>query len=1172
MDSIIPVLYRIHRGPQANVIAQPLFFDGPTARATTLERASHTLQNELLNHFRTLSQQLDQRELLPWLNPPDFHNHRLALRLEDGLRTELMDVLLISYRALDRIVVFSPNYCSLHFEIAHLDELADRATAVFNRQLKQARKKQTGLQIEDLAIPAHCQLRLSAISLHWNPVQDLQPKSDRDMAGLGGDDEQIDGAAELQSVGRLLNRLYPENLDRALGCDAAVAALDDGLRQRKRQAVLLLGESGVGKTALVHEWLYVQRRLADAAPGAAPGAALLATVAPFEYAPTARKFGGAKQLVPGVWLIAPQRLISGMSYVGQWEARVLAILKHAQNRDLLLYFDDLLGLLSAGISSGSQLAVVDLLMPAIAKQQVRVLAEITPGAWRVLREKRREFADLFQVVPVHAPTGPARWQILAGLSRSLEAQFEVQFDVAAMPFLRQLCARYAGDRAFPGQVADTLKRLAARAHMAHRAPAVDAASESSRAKSIGRIGRNEILADFSRRLGLRTAFLDNSLAVSRADIRRRLQTLLTGQAPALEAITDRLMCAQTGMNDPKRPLAVMLLLGPTGVGKTQAAKALARYLSDSDDALLRFDLNEYTESADAARLVGTFAQADGLLTAAITRQPCAVVLFDEVEKAAPEVFDVLLSVLDEGRLTDAHGRVADFRQAFIVLTSNLGATQAQTELGFTPAHGAQSNQSRLQREVAAQSVQSIFLQAAKNHFRPEFFNRLDHVIGFSRFDDQQLRDITENLVRLALQRTGISARLCIVELQPHALDMLGQLGRNEKLGARALKRAIERLLMAPLARHLAVLELHVPTHIRFDWVNGEFALTVTPYVMASALMRQRLPEAGDAHFVDWLDLVEQFLAQIDDQLSERRAGDMVLGAVDDASLHYYACRQQSLWIEEVVQGLRRHTGRRPNSTALRLPQITPSPGREGLSASMARANVGLTAHLDSWRDGLEPNLAPAENAQVWQPAQDLLAACAWLQQLTAAASVQETVTLQLRLIPADAKDLAAMNYLQRLGRALEILPGCMSVQVDQAGTSLQLQGFGVCRLLAAEVGFGLHRQNTGLGVQQVLMQRSDRANQVLNKHGDSGQIAPDPVRMILRVLDPNGQWLDLRTGLQIAETRTQTLAKKPATARPGPAPTRADEKAWLRVLLAPLPVPAIFDVIADWSRTDAAMP
>jgi ATP-dependent Clp protease ATP-binding subunit ClpC len=1039
---LIPIYIETTRASLTNAasqaLVQPLFFGTPIQRAVSVERALAALQTELQQKLLGLARAPDHHDLVPWLDVPDYQSHRLRLRVHDGQREWVGEFIWISYRALDRLLLFTPKLAHAHVEIDSLEHMTERLSQVVSQWLKQARKSAVAasselhaqpnklLEFADLAIPENTQVRLSLLELDINPTQASVKVRKQDRAGMGGDDRQPDGAQELTKVGRLLNAQHLENMPRGIGIEADVALLLRAWQNRKRQATLLLGKSGVGKTMLIYEAL--RQIKAEAA---------------------VRDSKQNWEEPPRIWLVSPQRLISGMSYLGEWEARLLAILKHAENRNLILYFDDVLALFSAGKHSGSDLTVGDLLLPWLEKRQVRVLAEMTPESWRVLRERRRDFADLWQVQPIQPLPDAKRWSVLAALTRKLAIAHNIQFDLHAVPCAVELCTRYAGEREFPGNVAEQLRQLAARA-----APA-------------SRITRDDVIADFSRRLGLSLALLDARKTLLESDIETELRKHLKGQNAAISALTEAVLRCKTGLNDPKRPLAVLLLLGPTGVGKTQCAKALARLVSPHLDALIRIDLNEYTDVGDAARLIGTWAQPDGVLTSAIRRQPTAVVLFDEIEKANPEVFDVLLSLLDEGRLSDAHGRVADFTRAFILLTSNLGAREAQVQLGFT----------------ATAHAQNQYREAAKKFFRPEFFNRLDDIIGFRPFNDTELREITTALIQQALSRAGIRARHCLVALEPSAIGALQQFGQDPNLGARAIKRGIERALMQPLARYLSVLNVRQPLRIILSGANDTLSIALEEFSFAA----RTGPDLRGVEHVHDLDDVLSVIAQLLDQQSARLdamidVGSIALSAISAQAQHYFACREQLGFAQRLLDKLRRSSAQKPLGKPHKMVQARRSNARADHAGSAAHAKQGVDlslhlAELDSADVEAQVSLS-RETQQLHETLRKLLGAISWLTLLLDADAVVETRYLRWKTLP-DTVGVIGIEAVELLlvGDALSLLPGCQHVELldhdvqsyrhDGTPATLKITGFGIGALCQAEQGWTLEVGQSGLALSGI---------------------------------------------------------------------------------------------------------
>ncbi|MEW6159096.1 MAG: AAA family ATPase, partial [Verrucomicrobiota bacterium] len=749
--------------------------------------------------------------------------------------------------------------------------LAERAAAVLTRHFRKL-EKSAEVDLNEFALNGKG--RLTAIEITIFPGALARKPALSKRALLFGGDEKKDGDRELRKTGRALHLLYPDDLDRATGREREVEELARCLSGVDRRPILLVGPRQVGKTAIVHELAFqICSRKKE-------------------------RFGGGRT----IWLVSPMRLISGMSYLGEWENRVLAILDHAQKKDCVLYFDDLLGLFTAGVSAASDLNVAQVLKPVLEKRSVRILAEITPESWRVLRERDRAFADLFQVIPVREPAEAETMRVLIQLTRTLEEQHRCEFDPEVVPVVFDLHRRFGREAAFPGKAAGFLRRLAIR-------------------RTGQAIYRATALHEFSERTGVQLSLLTGSADLDREEILLQLQSRLVGQDQVLAAFADILLTLKARLNDPRRPLGTLLLLGPTGVGKTQSAKALAEFLFRSPERLLRFDMNEYVDAAAARRLVGTRQEPEGLLTGAIRRQPFSVVLFDEIEKAAPEVFDMLLAVLDEGRMTDSLGRVADFTNAVILLTSNLGVRESRARLGFQAAQWTPA------------SDDQVYIDAAEKFFRPEFFNRLDRIIPFRALEPAQLADIAERLIHEIFQREGLRRRECILNVAPEAVTRLVELGYHPQLGARSLKRVVERELAQPLARHLAGLTPGAPTIANFGAGDHGFNVelqALRPLPCAAGWVQQVSALISSSNKTAKIHrLIEQAGAALDRIEAGLEAnaphGKIELGQLTPGQARYFACREQLKKVDRLFQAFdRSHTTSRKKSALPRLPKPKPN--------------------------------------------------------------------------------------------------------------------------------------------------------------------------------------------------------------------------------------------------------
>jgi ATP-dependent Clp protease ATP-binding subunit ClpA len=628
-------------------------------------------------------------------------------------------------------------------------------------------------------------------------------KKEVDLFAMLGGSQVLSGAEELRRVGRCLDWLYPNELERVVRRDSELEKLTELLNAKDQRPVVIIGKRQVGKTAVINEFVYRQ----------------------------VAKRSQPRQNKRNTWLIAPQRLISGMMYVGQWEERLLAILKEAKEKEHLLYFDDLLGLFLAGVSASSDLNVAQVLKPYIERRDVRILAEITPEAWRVFQEKDRSLADLFQVVRLAETNEDETLRVVLSVRRELEHKQKCRFALETLPTALDLQRRYVRDAAFPGKAAVFLNQLAVKFRD-------------------GEIKREDVLREFQTKSGMNVSFLDDRELLQREDIIKKISAGVIGQNAAVEAAADVISMAKARLNDGARPLASFLFLGATGVGKTEAAKQIAKYLYGSEEKLLRFDMNEFVSPFDAARLVGTFDQPEGLLTGAIRRQPFAVILLDEIEKAHPDVFNLLLQVMGDGRLTDALGRTADFTNAIIILTSNLGAREANVKLGFR-----QTNESDAH----------VYRQAAEKFFKPEFFNRLDRVIPFERLRREEVEKIAEILLQKLYSREGLLRRNCKLNLAPAAMNLIVNEGYHPSLGARALKRALEKNLVQPIAAKLAALSPDAPTMIRMDAHRGQ--ITVQVEEIKPLTVEQSVWLTRDFSNIDHeLDLIADTLNRLEDQI------------------------------------------------------------------------------------------------------------------------------------------------------------------------------------------------------------------------------------------------------------------------------------------------------------------
>ena len=846
MNVSLPVYVEQRKGDapgQRLYSVRPLFAPEHEVRAGQLNRAIMRLNSRLVEIIHGMASLRSHRALAEFIYAPMMRERVLDIGLEIGKKTVRARCLFIEIDALGRTVAFTPLLPDLWFCVERGQTLKDRSREYFESIARHPdyRNHCIAESLEN----APDKSWLTSLEFTIPLKQSTRQKKKHLFAELSGS-SKADGLSELHRTGRCLNNLFPDELDRVLFREEEVADLTRILDDKEARPVLLVGPPGVGKTALLHE--YVHRAVSS------------------EKA----MLGKAKK----VWLLSPQRLISGMSYVGQWEDRIYSILELAKGKEHVLYFDDLVGLFLAGQSSQSQLSIADLLKRCMELREIRVIGEITPSALRVLQETDRNFADQFDILPVREPSSDRTLRILIRVIQQLELQHNATFAPDVLPAVIDLQRRYTPEVVFPGKGAAFLRQLAIK----HKKE---------------KITRATALQEFKLKSGMSLAFLDDRQKLARRDVLDALKQKIIGQEAALEAFADAVCLAKARINDPHRPLASFLFLGPTGVGKTQCAKALAEHLFGSADKLLRFDLNEYVDPGAAAKLTGTASEPEGLLTSAVRRQPFSVVLLDEVEKCDPSIHDLLLQVLGEGRLTDARGRTTDFTNCIVILTSNLGVRESSATMGL--------------KQGATTSDPSIFVRAAEKFFRPEFFNRLDRVIPFGRLQRDEIGRIAKLLIQDVFRRDGLVRRRCILQIHPAAMNRVIDAGYDPILGARALKRSIEQQLTRPAAAYLAGCSPELPAIISL-YPAGE-GISVDVQMLNHAEPAPGLEQLMEKHgAAKLLEASRAALKRIGAELERRRPrGDISSSTIRPEHHAYFSARENLVrvaqWVERTTEHL-----------------------------------------------------------------------------------------------------------------------------------------------------------------------------------------------------------------------------------------------------------------------------
>ncbi len=543
-------------------------------------------------------------------------------------------------------------------------------------------------------------------------------------------------------------------LSPAIARDAEIRALARTLARSKKNNPLLLGDAGVGKTAIVEGLAY----------------AIAAQTAPRPL------------LDRRIVQIEIGTLVAGTSLRGQFEERLIGIVEEVKRSGrIILFIDEIHTIVGAGDTIDSNLDAANILKPALARGEINCIGATTHEEYRRAIAQDPALARRFRTIDVNEPSPADAILILSDQRPRLESHHNVKIAQQAIEQAVELSVRYLPDRRLPDKALDLLDEACARVVIRSISPD-DPVEEPLEVTPRDVV---EVLAEW-------TGIPINELSI---DEKRRLIGLeaalerrVIGQTEAVRTVAEAVRMARAGLNDPNRPLGVFLFVGPSGVGKTQLAQALAEFLFGKEDAMLRLDMSEFHDSHTVARLIGSppgykESNRGGQLTDGLRRNPYCVVLLDEVEKAAPEVFDLFLQIFDEGRLSDAHGRPVDARHAVFIMTSNIGTRENAKSLGF----GQRSDD----------TPAPDFTPYLKQHFRPEFLNRLDEVVTFRPLTRPVLAQILE--LQLSELRQRLAAQKLTLKLDDSALDLLLRAGYDPVNGARPLRRALERLLARPLS-------------------------------------------------------------------------------------------------------------------------------------------------------------------------------------------------------------------------------------------------------------------------------------------------------------------------------------------------------------------------------------
>lgn len=591
--------------------------------------------------------------------------------------------------------------------------------------------------------------RLDVVNFISHGTRKDEPSQSSDNSGSQpGNEEQAGGEERMENFTTNLNQLARVGgIDPLIGREKELERAIQVLCRRRKNNPLLVGESGVGKTAIAEglAWRIVQ--------GDVPEVMAACTIYSLDIG----------------------SLLAGTKYRGDFEKRFKALLKQLeQDTNSILFIDEIHTIIGAGAASGGQVDAANLIKPLLSSGKIRVIGSTTYQEFSNIFEKDRALARRFQKIDITEPSVEETVQIINGLKPKYEAHHDVRYTAKAVRAAVELAVKYINDRHLPDKAIDVIDEAGARARLM---------PVSKRKKTVNVADIESVVARIARIPEKSVSRSDRDTLKNLGD---RLKMLVFGQDKAIEALTEAIKMARAGLGHEHKPVGSFLFAGPTGVGKTEVTVQLAKALGIE---LLRFDMSEYMERHTVSRLIGAppgyvgFDQG-GLLTDAVIKHPHAVLLLDEIEKAHPDVFNLLLQVMDNGTLTDNNGRKADFRNVVLVMTTNAGVRETERKsIGL------------IQQDNSPDAMDEI-----KKIFTPEFRNRLDNIIWFDHLSTTVIHQVVDKFIvelQVQLDQKGVS-----LEVSQEARDWLATKGYDRAMGARPMGRVIQDNLKKPLANEL----------------------------------------------------------------------------------------------------------------------------------------------------------------------------------------------------------------------------------------------------------------------------------------------------------------------------------------------------------------------------------
>jgi ATP-dependent Clp protease ATP-binding subunit ClpC len=1013
---LVRLVLHVRSTDGGTLVVTPVDFRGLARNADDFEAAVAALRPALLVALA----RMDAFDRAALQETPAAELLRLPIEVPAGARRAPVGITL-GVVAIDRVVsgrpvtlVRAPAAPALELALPGRDGLEEQTARAAVKALRRWRAHSILAADE----PQDSRLEVIELELLENQRSDGDDDSDRLLDELGQD---LTARAEEGRIGGIDGR--DDLVRRVLGVLASAG----------RSSVLLVGPREVGKTALLHE--VAQRLVTDAVPEPLRGKRL--------------------------WRISANELIAGAQYTGQWQERVRRLIEEIRAANVICAMDDPIPIIDAGRWSRGDNNVSRYLRPYMESGDITIVCESTPEQVAAAHAKEPSFIDAFHRVEVAEPSLEEAREITAAAAARLATRASVELGADAVEAAIELTRRYEPYRGFPGKAVRLLE---------------DTVRE--RRAGAGALGRQEVTAEFAHRTGLPLVLLSDAVELDLAAVREHFESRVLGQPEAVAAMVALIGVLKAGLAAPGKPLGSFFFVGPTGVGKTELAKAVAEFLFGSRDRVLRIDMGEYAAGDAVAKLIGSGWRdsSEGELTRRIREQPFSVVLLDEIEKAHWSVFDALLAVLGEGRLTNAAGETADFRNAIVVMTSNLGATRSRSPgVGFASAVGE-----------AQEQLRRHYVEQAEAFFRPEFFNRIDQVVVFQPLEEAVVRQIARRELGRLLMREGVVRRRLLVEVDDAVIDVLARDGFHPQYGARPLQRQLEQAVIQPLAR--LIVDRHpAPGQLARIHLRGQkVAIELDRIAEAARVSEPARPRL--AHTDGTFAKALRATGELQDRLQTESEAPALQALRDERSRLVLDTHLPTFWDEP----------ERARSTLARIYQVEHVLDRFDALLRRAAGLGELAKQVNTTR--MKPRLR-----EVWAALDEIEDALAASRLEIAGAACGDGGAAVVRIIPvgdsaeAWASELFGMYcaWAERTGREL---------QRDEHTLAAQVGGPSTFELLAGEAG--LHRRR-----------RPDRTTSLARVVVTAGDEEPqdegaDEAAVVVRVYEDGRRRVvrDLRTG------------------------------------------------------------